>query len=134
MKPALAALAATLAAGLSPAVLAGPYDQPYALVERGRVSDPHKEDLVAIQRIDGVSIRDPRTPDPVAPGKRRIQLQYETAKGKFRPDTQEIELDLKPCTRYEITAQYDNPLGPNWKPKIKEEPIGECRAKFFAKK
>ena len=72
--------------------------------------------------------------DPVAPGKRKVQLRYETAKGKFRPETLEIEMDLKPCTRYEITAQYDNPLGPNWKPKIKEEPIGECRTKFAAKK
>ena len=89
---------------------------------------------MAIERIDGKSIRDPRQPDPVAPGKRKVQLRYETAKGKFRPETLEIEMDLKPCTRYEITAQYDNPLGPNWKPKIKEEPIGECRTKFAAKK
>jgi len=51
----------------------------------------------------------------------------------FRPEQQDIELDLEACTRYQVVASYEIRSGPNWKPKVYSEPIGECRKKFGKK-
>jgi hypothetical protein len=44
-----------------------------------------------------------------------------------------VELDLEACTRYRIVASYEIKSGPNWKPTVYPEPIGECRKKFSKK-
>jgi hypothetical protein len=114
--------------------LAGPYDQPYALVERGDPSEPRKEAPATISRIDGASPRNPRQSDPVPPGKHVVQVHFESARGIFRPEYQDIEIDMAPCTRYRIVANYVSRTGGDWKPKVYSEPIPECRKKFAPKK
>ena len=121
------------AALFATAAFAGMYDQPYALVERGMTSDTRKEVTLAITAVDGKSIRDPRKTDPIPPGKHTISVHFESMRYKFRPEQQDIELDLEACTRYQIVASYEIKSGPNWKPKVYSEPIGECRKKFAKK-
>ena len=120
-----AALVATTA-------FAGMYDQPYALVERGAASETRKEATLAITKVDGVGTRNSRKTDPIPPGKHRLTLHVESARGEFRPEFQDIELDLEACTRYRVVASYELKTGPDWKPKVYAEPIGECRKKFPA--
>lgn len=123
-------LVLTLATG---AVWAGPYDQPYALVESGDTSEVRKESALAITDIDGSRVHNPRRSDALPPGKHRITLHYATARGQFRPEYQVIEMDLEACTRYRVVASYEVRTGPEWKPKVYAEPIGECARKFQAK-
>ncbi len=118
------------AAIASPAAVAGLYDQPYALVERGDASQVRKEATLAIDKIDGQTPRNPRKSDPLAPGKHVVSLHFESARGTFRPEFKEVEVDAQPCTRYRFVASYDSPMGPEWKPRAYAEPIGECEAKF----
>ena len=124
--PVLAAIVATAAFG-------GIYDQPYALVERGMTSDTRKEVTLAITGVDGRTVRDPRRTDPLTPGKHTISVRFESMRFAFRPAQQDIELDLEACTRYHVVASYEIKSGPNWKPKVYSEPIGECRKKFGKK-
>ena len=109
---------------------AGMYDQPYALVERGAASETRKEATLAITKVDGVGTRNSRKTDPIPPGKHRITLHVESARGEFRPEFQDIELDLEACTRYRVVASYELKTGPDWKPRVYAEPTGECRKKF----
>jgi len=112
---------------------AGPYDQPWSLVERGDNSETRKESTVGITKIDGVSTRDPRESDPIAPGKHTVTIHFTSAAGNFRPETVDLPMDLKPCTRYRIVAQYKTRTGGEWTPKVYSETIGECRRKFAPK-
>jgi len=109
---------------------AGPYDRPYALIEPGDTSETRKEARVAVTKVDGMSTRNPRKTDPLAPGKHVVTLHYETARGDFRPEYLDLELALEACTRYRIVASYENRMGPDWKPKVYAEPIAECTRKF----
>lgn len=118
--PLLAALSAT----------AGPFDQPYAIVESGAAAEARNEGRVTIRKIDGKSTSDPRRSDPIEPGKRTIAVGFQSSRGMFRPESLDIQLDLEPCTRYRIVAVYESKSGPTWTPKIHSEPIGECRKKF----
>jgi hypothetical protein len=115
------------------AAFAGMYDQAYALVVMGAASEGRKEARLAITSVDGVSIRNPRQTDPISPGKHRIGLHFDSARRDFRPESLDIELELEACTRYHIVASYETKSGPNWKPKVYSEPIGECRKKFSNK-
>ncbi|MDH4182153.1 MAG: hypothetical protein OEV46_09080 [Betaproteobacteria bacterium] len=126
-------LAASLAL-LAGAAIAGPYDQPYALVESGDARETRKEAPATINRIDGASPRNPRRSDPLPPGKHLVSVHFESARGMFRPEYQDIEIDMAPCTRYRLVANYVSRTGGDWKPKVYNEPIGECRKKFAAKK
>ncbi len=124
-------LFAVVLANLSmPAALAGMYDQPYAIVESGDASELRKEARVAISQVDGQSTRNPRKSDPIAPGKHRITLHFESARGIFRPTSLDVEIDLQACTRYRIVANYEVKTGGDWKPKVYSESIGECVKKF----
>ena len=118
---------------IASAAVAGPYDQPYALVERGDGSEVRKEATVSISKIDGVTNRDARQSDPLPPGKHEITVRFQSARGSFRPDTKVVNLDLAPCTRYRIVASYQATKGPDWEPKVYQEPIGECAKKFGVK-
>ena len=124
-------LAATiLVFAASAAFAAGMYDQPYALVERGDNSEVRKEAQVAITKVDGKSTRDPRRTDPLSPGKHLVTVHFSSARGVFRPEYQDVEIDMAACTRYRIVAQYQGRTGGDWKPVYTSEPIGECRRKF----
>lgn len=127
-------LFATVLATLGvPAALAGPYDQPYAIVESGDASEVRKEARLAISKVDGKSTRNPRKSDPIAPGKHTVTLHFESARGLFRPASLDLEIDLQACTRYRIVAMYENKTGGEWKPKVYSEAIGECLRKFKKK-
>ena len=125
----LAACAALASAG----ALAGLYDKPYALVEAGDRSPTREEFRPAITRIDGESTRNPRKSDPIAPGKHRITVRFETARVAQSPEeaTRELDMDLEPCTRYRIAARRVGSV--NWEPKIYSEKIAECTLKFDKK-
>ena len=121
-------LAIPLLTALSAA--AGPYDQPYAIVETGAAAEPRNEGRVTIRKIDGRSTSDPRRSDPIEPGKRTISIGFQSSRGMFRPQSLDIQLDLEPCMRYRIVAVYESKSGPTWTPKVYPEPIAECRKKF----
>ena len=111
--------------------IAGPYDQPYAIVETGAAAEARNEGRVSIRKIDGRSTSDPRRSDPIEPGKRTISIGFQSSRGMFRPQSLDIQLDLEPCTRYRIVAVYESKSGPTWTPKVDSEPIAECRKKFM---
>ncbi len=122
-------LAISLLTALS--AIAGPYDQPYAIVETGATAEARNEGRVSIRKIDGRSTSDPRRSDPIEPGKRTISIGFQSSRGMFRPQSLDIELDLEACTRYRIVAVYESKSGPTWTPKVYPEPIAECRKKFM---
>jgi hypothetical protein len=123
-------LAAALAALAAAAAVAGPYDQPYALVEAGDRSPTREEFPLAVTQIDGESTRNPRKSDPIAPGKHRVTVRFETARVAQSPaeTTRELDLELVPCTRYRIAARRVGAT--NWEPKVYSEAIPECKRKF----
>ena len=127
MKRELAFAAAALA---SCGAFAGMYDQPYAIVEGADRSQTREEFPAAITRIDDKSTRNTRKSDPIAPGKHRVTVRFETgrvAQGAAET-TRELELDLEGCTRYRIAARRVDAV--NWEPKVYSEPIAECAKKF----
>lgn len=127
----MAVLAATI--GLLPGLAAaGPYDQPYGLIESGDRSQTRNQEPVAISRIDGASTRNPRRPDPVAPGKHAVEISFTSARAVVGDDLKTIEIDVQPCKRYRVVAQYHTSASGKWDPVVASvEDIGECRKKFM---
>ena len=123
-------LAAAFAALAACGAFAGAYDQPYALVEAGDRSPNREEFPPAITQIDGESTRNTRKSDPVAPGKHKVTVRFETARVAQSPaeTTRELDLDLAACTRYRIAARRVGATG--WEPKVYSEAIPECKRKF----
>jgi hypothetical protein len=111
-------------------VVAGPYSQPYALVEAGDANGARNEFRPAITQVDGKSTRNTRQADPIEPGKHRITIRFETARVQQSPSevSRDVEMDLEGCTRYMIVARRTQ--GTAWEPKVYSEPIGECKRKF----
>ena len=116
------------------AALAGPYDNPYAIVEAGDPNAAREEFAPAITRIDGTSTRDPRRSDPIPPGKHTITIRFETARvvQSAKETSRDLTLDLAACTRYRIVARRTG--GTNWEPHVYQEAIGECAKKFGTSK
>jgi hypothetical protein len=57
------------------------------------------------------------SPYRVQPGAKRIVVQAPRHDG--HPGTVlELEVKLEPCVRYYINAQFDGPVGPNWRPVV----------------
>ena len=117
---------------LSTAALAGPYDQPYAIitVDRAKSADPNLRPVI-VNRVDGESVLTTDNRAVVAPGKHQVTIDLPPRKG-FKTATQHtFELDAQPCTRYHVAAKLDSATTQDWKPVVRsEEPIGECRTKF----
>jgi hypothetical protein len=68
------------------------------------------------------------TPFRVAPGKYRIVVQS-PVHNRFRGSDKDLELDIAPCKRYYINAQFANPVGPDWTPVVDYvETIAGCKA------
>jgi hypothetical protein len=126
-----AASLAAAAALACPGALAGMYDKPWALAETGNPSSSRDEARVAVTKIDGKSVRSTRKGDPIEPGRHKVTLHFESARGVFRPEYKEVEIDFEPCTRYLFVAHVPTPTGPDWTARSYTEPIGECRAKFM---
>jgi len=131
MKKILAALAAMVWLLPGPG-MAAPYDKPYGLIESGDRSQTRKEETVAISRIDGESTRNPRRPDPVAPGKHSVEISFTSARTTVGDDLKTIEIDVQPCKRYRVAARYHTSASGKWDPVVQSvEDIGECRKKFM---
>ena len=131
MKKILAAVAAMVWLLPGPG-MAAPYDKPYGLIESGDRSQTRKEETVAISRIDGESTRNPRRPDPVAPGKHSVELSFTSARTTVGDDLKTIEIDVQPCKRYRVAARYHTSASGKWDPVVQSvEDIGECRKKFM---
>ncbi|MEO5693342.1 MAG: hypothetical protein ABIQ72_09485 [Usitatibacter sp.] len=116
---------------LATSALAGQYDQPYAIitVDRAKSADSHLRNVI-VNRVDDQTVISGNRA-VVEPGKRKVTLDLPPRKG-FRLATQNtLEIDAKPCTRYNVAARLDSPTTQEWVPVIRsEEPIGECRARF----
>jgi hypothetical protein len=68
------------------------------------------------------------TPFLVAPGTYRVVVQS-PVHNRFRGSEKDITLDVAPCRRYYINAQFDNPVSPDWTPVIDYvETIAGCKA------
>lgn len=66
-------------------------------------------------------------PYKVAPGTYRIKVQAPPWR-RFRGSEKEFMLDIEPCRRYYINAQFDNRVAPEWTPVVDYvETIAGCR-------
>ncbi|MGE0358049.1 MAG: hypothetical protein AB7P08_14190 [Burkholderiales bacterium] len=123
-RPLLVALLFPLAA------VAGPFDQPWALIQ-GDTTPPAGTNLgpAPVSRVDGVSASRGRA--IVEPGLRRVTVDLPPRKG-FSVGTQEtFELVASPCMRYHVAAKPDTADGQRWVPVVRSsESIGECLKKF----
>lgn len=118
---------------LSHLAWAGPYDQPYGVVQSGDRSATRKQETVAISKIDGQSTRNPRRPDPLSPGKHSIGISFSSARTVVADQLKTIEVDVQPCKRYRIVAHYRTPTSGEWEPQVQAvEDIGECKRKFMS--
>ena len=81
-----------------------------------------------IVRVDGESTPI-RIPIKIPPGQHEITVES-LPHGHFRAGYQEsLKLDVQPCRRYYINAQYRDPVQPRYTPVVDEvEPIAGCRA------
>jgi hypothetical protein len=113
------------------AAFAGPYDQPYGLIESGDRSPTRKQEPVAISRIDGQTTRNPRRPDPVPPGRHSVEISFASAR-VVGDQSKTVEIDVQPCKRYRVVAAYQTTVSGKWEPVVAAtEDIGECRRKFL---
>jgi hypothetical protein len=69
----------------------------------------------------------------VEPGERVIRVQSPMRKG-FPGTDREMKLDLKPCVRYYLNAQFASTTGPGWEPVVAlQEPVSGCKVPKPAK-
>ena len=115
------------------AATAGPYDQPYGLIESGDRLQTQKQEPAAISRIDGNSVRNPRKSDPLTPGKHVVEISFSSARAVVADTLQTVEIDIQPCKRYRIAAKYESAVSGRWEPVVQAvEDIGECKGKFLS--
>ena len=70
-----------------------------------------------IERVDG-SGAFPTRPIKVEPGRHRIELSSPAPGWTGGSDLEVITLDIEPCKRYYINAQFDSPLKPSFRPVV----------------
>jgi hypothetical protein len=116
---------------LAPAAsLAGPYDQPWAVIatDTARSPDPGVRPA-KVSRVDGENV--PQGRAVVAPGMRQVTVDLPPRKGLGVGTQETFELLASPCMRYHVAAKVDSPALQTWKPVVRSsESIGECLAKF----
>ena len=67
------------------------------------------------------------TPYKVAPGTYRLAVESPRHDG-FPGTILEMTLNIEPCKRYYVNAQFAGPVGPDWRPVVDEvESIAGCR-------
>ena len=133
LAPSRPALLAALAI-LSTAAVAGPYDQPWTVIE----TDPaHSPDAnvrpVAVSRVDGQDAIRNRV--IIEPGPHMVTVDLPPRKGFSLGTRETFDLTTSPCMRYYIAAKLDPSAGQHWKPIVRHsELIGECATKFRSDK
>jgi hypothetical protein len=116
---------------LSTSAVAGPYDQVYGLIttDKSRSADPDVIPVI-VNRVDDVTVMTGQ-PAVVAPGLRKVTIDVPPRKGFSQATQTTFDLDVKPCTRYNVAAKLDSRTTQTWQPMVRStEPIGECRKKF----
>jgi hypothetical protein len=109
---------------------AGPFDQPYSIIEtdRARSSDPNLRPVI-VNRVDDENSLNNRS--VVAPGPHKVTLDLPPRKGFHEATQVTFDLDTKPCVRYYVAAELKSPTLQEWSPVVRHaDPIGECRKKF----
>jgi hypothetical protein len=124
---------ACLALFATAAAAADMYDSPYGRAETGDRSEVRQEFPLSITQVDGTSTRNPRKTDPIAPGKHKITVRFETARvaQSAAETTRDLDIDVEACTLYRIVAKRKGAT--NWEPMVYPEKIGECVKKFGKK-
>lgn len=116
---------------LSTSALAGPYDQVYGLIttDKSRSADPDVIPVI-VNRVDDATVMTGQ-PAVVAPGLRKVTIDVPPRKGFHQATQATFDLEVKPCTRYNVAAKLDSRTTQTWKPMVRStEDIGECRKKF----
>jgi hypothetical protein len=86
-----------------------------------------------IEKIDGYSAY-AHYPIKVDPGVHEIELQGPAPRWRGGAPLHRITLELEPCKRYYLNAQFDNPVQPTWTPVVDYvEPIGGCPTSALAR-
>lgn len=89
-----------------------------------------------VEHIDGKAPLPPgRVASRVEPGRHVITLQGVPLRPGWSGWLQEFSLDMAPCMRYYVNAQYEGALTPSrWTPVVDYvEPIGGCQLPVAAK-
>jgi len=80
-----------------------------------------------VQKIDGSSAF-VTNPIKIDPGKHEIELSSPQPGWAGGGPLRTMTLNVEPCTRYYINAQFENPVQPDWQPVIDyTEPIAGCK-------
>ena len=109
--------------------LAGPFDQPYSIIETDTMpsADSHLRPVI-VNRVDDENSQNNRA--VVAPGPHKVTIDLPPRKG-FRATQHTFDLTTEPCMRYYVAARLVSPTLQEWEPVVRySEPIGECRKKF----
>jgi hypothetical protein len=112
------------------AAIAGPFDQPYAIIttDTRPAADPNLRPVI-VNRVDGENAMDHRA--VVAPGVRKVTVDLPPRKGFHTATQHTFDLEAKPCVRYHVAAKLASTTTQGWKPVIRsEERIVECETKF----
>ena len=123
-------LSACLLASLA---FAGPYDQVYSIItiDRSPSADPNLRNVI-VNRVDDETVITTQDKAVVAPGMRKVTVDLYPRQGFHQATQVTFELDVRPCTRYNVAAKLDSPTLQTWKPVVRStEPIGECAAKYL---
>jgi hypothetical protein len=110
--------------------LAGPFDQPYSIIEtdRARSADPNLRPVI-VNRVDGQNSMNNRA--VIEPGPHKVTIDLPPRKGFTQATQVTFDLETKPCVRYYVAAELKSPTLQEWTPVVRhEDPIGECRKKF----
>ena len=123
-------LAVSLLTAAATAAAAGPYDQPYSIIQTDTAkSSDYLLIPVIVNRVDDVTVVDNRA--VVAPGPHKVTVDVPPRKGFNRATQNTFDLETKACVRYAVSAKLDSRTTQNWTPVVRyEERIGECEAKF----
>ena len=112
-------------------VMAGPYDQPYSIIQtdKRRSADPDVLPVL-VNRVDDENARSRPNEAVVAPGPHKVTIDLHGRKG-FTATQHTFDLTTEPCTRYYVSAKLANQVTQDWEPIVRStERIGECEKKF----
>ena len=86
-----------------------------------------------VEKVDGYSSY-PSYPIKLAPGQHAIELGGSAPGWPGGASLHTLNLDLEPCKRYYLNAQFENPVDRTWKPVVDYvESIAGCRTVTAAK-
>jgi hypothetical protein len=111
--------------------VAGPYDEPYAIVtvDRAPSADPLLRRVI-VNRVDDATVMSDNKA-VIAPGRHKVTLDLPPRKGFNLATQYDLDLEAQPCVRYYVAAKLDSATTQTWTPVVRStERIGECEKKF----